>query len=385
MTHRILAVDDHPDTLNAVVDMLRGYGYTMLSTHSPFEGLEIAEAELPDLILLDVNMPDMDGVEFARRLRSQAQLADIPIIMFTAEYLPAQKLAGFEAGADDYLLKPTDPETLVNRIQALLGEPSNQEALPESKAPVAEDAAAAGPPPGKVIVLLGAHGGAGTTTLSFNLALALAEAGTATVLVDGDMTQGHVALYLNQRDFSRTLNQFVQQPASPASVRQNLVPYDDNLHLLLSEPDPLAQTSPPDQAQIAVLLQTLVEEDCCVIIDLGRGLSAAARTLVEQADEVIVCMQPTRVGLASARYLLHKLEKEWITKAHLTGIAFHMGSSSIPAEPIENYLKRPLLAIVTVHPRDLVLSTNRAEPLIHIDQSEAGSTIREIAGQITNR
>jgi CheY-like chemotaxis protein len=72
MTHKILTVDDHPETLNAVVDALQGFGYEVFSSLSPFKGLEIAQAEQPDLILLDVNMPGMNGNEFARQLRARS-------------------------------------------------------------------------------------------------------------------------------------------------------------------------------------------------------------------------------------------------------------------------------------------------------------------------
>lgn len=392
MTHKILTVDDHPETLRAVVDTLEEYGYQVLSSLSPFKGLEIAEAELPDLILLDVNMPGMDGYEFARRLRQKKQLDHIPIIMFTAEHLPEQKIAGFDAGADDYLLKPTDPDVLIGRIQAILGQPPVQESVNEPQTPVIANAIdnvvdnSPAPCQGKVIALVGAHGGAGTTTLAFNLALALAESGMNTILIDYDLRQGHVAIHLHLKDFSRTLNQFArQQPASANHVYQNLVDYAENLRLLLAEPDPLGQTLPPNPEQVAILLQTLVEDGCCVIIDLGCRLDTAVHPVIERADEIYVCMQPSRVGLASARYLLHKLEKELVFDAQLAAIGFNVGFNNIRTGPIEQYLKRPLIAMLTLHPKEIAISINQTKPLIHMDQSPAGETIRQIAHKITSR
>lgn len=384
MTHKILTVDDHPDTLNAVVDALQDFGYEVLSSLSPFTGLEIAQAEQPDLILLDVNMPGMDGNEFARQLRRQEQLAHIPIIMFTAESLPEQKMAGFEAGADDYLLKPTDPHIMLERIQAILGKPDQPRVVPTPKIP---SSARHQDQPGKVVVLVGAHGGAGTTTTAINLALGSAVAGTPTTLVDYDVVQGHVALYLNHREYGRTLNRFIKQPANAESVRQNLTDStcSDSLRLLLTEPDPLGSTPLPGTEHTTALLQTLVEAGSCVIIDLGRGLASASHPIIERADDIIVCMQPTRVGLASVRYLLYKMEEELFFDAQVAVVGFHVGSSSVPAEPIEQYLKRPLAAMITVHPKEMAISVNQSKPLIQMDQSAAGEQLRRLAHKITSR
>jgi DNA-binding response OmpR family regulator len=384
MTHKILTIDDHIETLDAVVDTLERYGYEVLSSLSPFKGLELAVAERPDLILLDVNMPGMDGNEFARQLRADEQLSHIPIIMFTAEDLPAQKLAGFDAGADDYLIKPTDPETMLARIQALLGAPSQPHIVPAQQTPVA-DSTSFPQNQGLVIALVGAHGGAGTTTLALNLALALAAAGTPTTLIDYDLQQGHVALYLNQKEFSRSLNQFARQPPDSDSIYRNLIGHSDNLRLLLAEPNPLGDAPLPDYEHTTALLQTLNEAGNCVIIDAGRGLGATTQPIVERADHIYVCVQPNRVGLASARYLLYKMEKEMLFGPYLAAIGFHIGSSSIPADPIEQYLKRPLLAIVTVHPKEIAVSVNQSIPLIHMEQSPAGETIRQMADKIMAR
>ncbi|MFO7538068.1 MAG: response regulator [Chloroflexota bacterium] len=384
MTHKILTIDDHADTLNAVVDTLEQYGYQVLSSQSPFRGLEIAAAEQPDLILLDVNMPGMDGNTFARRLRANDQLAYIPIIMFTAESLPEQKLAGFDAGADDYLLKPTDPDVLIARIQAIVGPAQPAAVVAAQQTPSKADSPTT-TPHNKTIALLGAHGGAGTTILALNLALAIAESGVPTTLIDYDLTQGHIALYLNQKELSHSLNQYARQPAAAENVYKNLIDHSDNLRLLLAEPNPLGAAPLPDNGHSATLLQTLSERDGCVILDLGRGLNAITQPLMEQVDEIYVCVQPNRVGLASARYLLHKLEKELVSNVYLAAISFHIGSSTIPLDPIAQYLKRPVLAMVTVHPKEMTTSINQMIPLIHMAQSPAGETIRLMARKIMAR
>ncbi|MEK7311436.1 MAG: response regulator, partial [Chloroflexota bacterium] len=120
MPEKILIVDDDLDTLKLVGLILQRQGYEIVAANSGGQGLAKAAAERPNLILLDVMMPDMEGYEVARRLRADSDLARTPIIMFTAKTMVDDKVAGFEAGVDDYMTKPTHPAELVSRVKALL-------------------------------------------------------------------------------------------------------------------------------------------------------------------------------------------------------------------------------------------------------------------------
>ena len=101
MPEKILVVDDDIDTLRLVGLMLQRQGYQIVAANNGHQALTMAQAEKPDIILLDVMMPDMDGYEVCRRLRSSNVTAPIPIIMFTAKSQVDDKVTGFEAGADD--------------------------------------------------------------------------------------------------------------------------------------------------------------------------------------------------------------------------------------------------------------------------------------------
>jgi DNA-binding response OmpR family regulator len=124
MAEKILIIDDDIDTLKLVGLMLQKQGYQIFASANGEQGLIQAEAEDPDLILLDVMMPDMDGYEVARRLRANTLTANTPILMFTAKTQLDDKVTGFEAGADDYLTKPTHPTELSAHVKALLARSS---------------------------------------------------------------------------------------------------------------------------------------------------------------------------------------------------------------------------------------------------------------------
>ena len=120
MPEKILIVDDDIETLRLVGLMLQRQGFNIVAANNGTQALAQAAHEHPDLILLDVMMPDMDGYQVTRKLRKDPQTANTPILMFTAKTQVDDKLAGYEAGVDDYLTKPVHPVELVARIKVLL-------------------------------------------------------------------------------------------------------------------------------------------------------------------------------------------------------------------------------------------------------------------------
>ena len=120
MPPKILIVDDEPDIVEFVSYNLRKEGYTVLTALNGKAAITIAEVEIPDLILLDVMMPEMDGIEVCNALRKRPKLQQTIIAFLTARHEDYAQIAGFEAGGDDYIAKPIRPRVLISRIQALL-------------------------------------------------------------------------------------------------------------------------------------------------------------------------------------------------------------------------------------------------------------------------
>jgi DNA-binding response OmpR family regulator len=120
MGHLILVVDDEEDVAETIQRSLRRVGHEVLVTHRGADALQVARQRCPDLIILDIMMPGMNGIEVCRHMRANPQLAPIPILFLTARGEIADKIEGFEAGADDYLVKPFDLRELELRVKALL-------------------------------------------------------------------------------------------------------------------------------------------------------------------------------------------------------------------------------------------------------------------------
>lgn len=117
---KILLVDDEPDILEIVGFNLRNEGYQVFTATNGVDALSVAKDILPHLILLDVMMPEMDGIEACEKLRTINGLEDVIIAFFTARGEDYSQVAGFEAGADDYITKPVKPKVLVSKVKALL-------------------------------------------------------------------------------------------------------------------------------------------------------------------------------------------------------------------------------------------------------------------------
>ena len=119
-TAKILVVDDEEDILDLLTYNFEQEGYDVFRAHDGETALKIAERELPDLIMLDIMMPRMDGVSTCMELRRTPGLEEVTIIFLTARSEEYSEVAGFEAGADDYIYKPIKPRVLKSRVKALL-------------------------------------------------------------------------------------------------------------------------------------------------------------------------------------------------------------------------------------------------------------------------
>jgi two-component system alkaline phosphatase synthesis response regulator PhoP len=117
---KILLVDDEQDILDLIGFNLEKEGFEVHTANNGREGLEIARRVTPDLVLLDVMMPGMDGMETCREIRDDANLKHVLIAFLTARNEDYSQIAGFDAGADDYIAKPIKPRVLVSRVKALL-------------------------------------------------------------------------------------------------------------------------------------------------------------------------------------------------------------------------------------------------------------------------
>ena len=120
ISKRILIVEDDPSVLRATSYILEKEGYEVLTAQDGLEGLKKAREDNPDLLVLDVMLPGIDGFEICHSLRGEPQTAELPILMFSAKGQESDKATGLKVGADEYITKPVDREVLINKVAAWL-------------------------------------------------------------------------------------------------------------------------------------------------------------------------------------------------------------------------------------------------------------------------
>ncbi|OGO25022.1 MAG: hypothetical protein A2144_14940 [Chloroflexi bacterium RBG_16_50_9] len=131
MDKKILIIEDDPATLRLVDYSLRHEGYEVVKASNGLEGIRKVQSEAPDLVILDVMLPGLDGFEICHRLRAEPMTAQLPILMFSAKAQEIDKNTGAKVGADDYLTKPADPAEITSRVARLLAQKKGTEPVTE--------------------------------------------------------------------------------------------------------------------------------------------------------------------------------------------------------------------------------------------------------------
>ena len=297
MAAKILVVDDDPNVQRLLQYTLKQEGYEVVIAADGAEGFRLWGAEAPDLILLDVMLPKLDGYQVATKIRTEeGSTGHVPIIMLTAEREVEQKVRGLRAGADDYLIKPFHPAELMARIKSLLARFAPQETL------------VGRPPLGRVLALYGAKGGVGTTTIAINAAIALhRELGRKVALVDGNLQFGDHRVFLDLGLDKKSVVDLVSAPTiDPDLVRQVMVKHDSGVDLLLAPPSP-ETAELVTQEHMPVILDVLRGLYDYVVVDIDKRLDDINLGILESADMMFVVMTADLSCLKNVRLVLETI------------------------------------------------------------------------------
>jgi pilus assembly protein CpaE len=354
MTEKILVVDDDLESLKLISLMLRRQGYEVIVANSGSQALLKADIERPNLIILDVMMPDMDGYEVCRRMRANANTRPIPIIMFTAKTLIDDKVAGFEAGADDYLTKPTHPAELASRIKAVLSR-NNTPSMSRR-------------PQGIAIGFLGARGGIGTTTVLSNVAAVQAAANLRPIIVDFQFGGGQIAQAFGLTERLDGMVSVLQRPVAEIRgplLMQHLLSHASGVRVLPASPNPKeAQTKYTADAGQAVIkgLKTIGTHVLC---DLGSGYSDLVARVMPALDQMMFMVEPLYSALGGAERLLNVLRAEFKGTIHLAVV--NRGATNryvAPWSEVEARLGQSVVGMVSSAPEQVYQAAEAGQPLV---------------------
>lgn len=296
METSILIIEDDPLSQKLHKKVVEKAGYKTAVAEDGLEGLMLAKEQDFDLIISDVMMPNLNGYETCERLREDPKTAQIPILLLTALDNLESKIKGFEAGADDYLSKPYEPDELIARVNVLL----RRRATPSEPRQVLEQK-------GKVIAVFSLKGGVGVSSIAANLAVGLSQLwGNETALVDLSLTAGQAALMLNLplrntwADLARVEVDEIDQEVLGMTLRDHSSGVN-----VLSAPRRVEESEMIDCAKIEQTIEVLRQTYDYVILDLPHNFSEHTLVGLDNADEILIVLAPE---LASVRATAMALE-----------------------------------------------------------------------------
>jgi pilus assembly protein CpaE len=240
-----------------------------------------------------------------------------------------------------------------------------------------------------LIAVVGVRGGVGTTTIAINLAASLADNAGQTHLLDLDLVQGHVALYLQQKIMEISLNDLSRLTNNlelARSWQKYSVPEGIGLRLLLSRVNIVGEWPVLTSNQIEVLVDAIAPSTQFVVADIGRGFQSESLPVLRRAGHIIVCTKPERTSLLAAKYFVKKLNayKGLGAKTHVLMTTMGL-DSSLPQPAVEEFIKHELMATIPISYKEMTDAANHNAPLVRLrPASKAAEIFRKIVDQVTD-
>lgn len=377
----VLVADDDGHIRRLVQVLLENRGMTVVQAADGIEALARAKTSQPDVMVLDVNMPGMSGYEVCKAVREDPLLQRTPVLILTAQGSTVDKVAGFEAGADDYVRKPFEGAELAARVHSLIAR-SRVYGLVEGAAPE---------PEGKVIALVGAKGGSGTTTLATSLAMVTAGlwSGGSLVpasLVDLDLVHGHAAslLFLEPK---RTLADLVTQ-GSLTLDREYLLQFAEKsgngLAVLAGARSPVEGeriTSDFVKELLTVCKRTFGYN----FVDLPSSFIETNLSVFDIADLILVIVTPELMSIRSAVQMMAVFQSLAIPPERWHFLLNRpLDAGDLPTAAVERTLHRQIFQALPNNGTRVLEANNQGVPLVRSQPNQPFSlAVEELALRIS--
>lgn len=271
----ILVVDDEILLRELLRDQLVAAGYAVTLAEDGQAGLQAALMQKPDLIILDVMMPRMDGFETCTRIRETPLIADVPVIFLTASITRENRQRAFALGADDFVMKPFEKAELLAQVTAVLSPPP-----PTTSAQT-----------GQILALFGATAGVGTTTLAVQMSHAMSvQKGGPVMLIDLDLPLGGIAarLKLYHNPHIMDLLGLPADQISLENISQYVQPYRAGLQVIAAPGCYSSAAAMSSVENLHSVLNNLRAAGYRIVLDLGATLNSVALTALRLADVAYV-------------------------------------------------------------------------------------------------
>jgi pilus assembly protein CpaE len=282
---KIYVIDDDQQLLHMVGLMLERGGHTITLINKPEEGLEKLKANKPDLLVVDVMMPNMSGHDLTRQIRTTPELKDLPILVLTARSQEIDRDTAIRSGADGYLSKPVTSQELIEQVDKL---------LTKKTAPLKS------PIQGMILALFGLRGGVGKTTLAANLAVALRKvSGEEVCLVDFSPSVSQTIYHLNLKPQSDWSDFASNDSLTWPTLKDGLALHPTGLRVLTAPKMP-QPASEPSADLVKKLLDLLKDNMVFTVVDLPSSLNPAFWATLAMTDVGLHVITPDVISVRTA-------------------------------------------------------------------------------------
>lgn len=368
---RILFVDDEEQIRKLLSTWLARHGYEVAVANDGWEALKAIRAKAPDLVITDVNMPNMNGLELTRRLRADHRTARIPVIMLSARKQADDVLTGYAEGADEYIPKPVEMAVLAAKVEVLLRRFANK----------GEAAAKRG---GNVVLFIHGKGGVGCTTLAVNAAIALAATTIYRVtLLDLNLEFGNAPMLMN-----------LASPRTLADLAENAhEQLDEATFLTYLEQDRsgvrvLAGCDVPERAELVTVpavqqaIDHLQKQSDYVLVDAPASFSQQVLAAMDVADAAVIVTAAHLPALKATKQALEVLDKLSYPVERTVLVVNRTSAGGVEMDHVSRFFNRkPDIVVPYTEACDDAADRGRPLTLLHPD-SAASKAIRDLAARI---
>ena len=367
----ILLVDDEEQIRKLLEASLQRRGYEVVSATDGIEALRQIRAKMPDLIVTDVNMPNMNGFELTRRLRADHRTARVPIVMLSARKAADDILTGYAEGADEYISKPIEMAVLAAKIEVL---------IKRMKATAGEAIKR-----GRVVVFLRGKGGAGATTLAVNSAVSLAETKMyKTGILDLSLEFGNVASHLNLKA-QHTLAELAET---------QLDQLDDATFATFVAQDRsgvqvCVGSDAPERAELVTVsavqqsIDRLRRGSDYLMVDTPPSFTQQTLAAIDTADGACVITEPHIASMKAGRDCLDVLDKLSFPKERILLVVNRTTQTGLETDEVARFFnRRPDIVVPFTPAFDDAADRGRPIVVLHPDNA-ASKQLRDLAARLT--
>jgi pilus assembly protein CpaE len=366
----ILLVDDDKMIHKLVSAALEADGYELIFAKNGQEGFEIIKRVIPNLILLDLVLPDMDGYQICKILRNDPRTTNVPIIMLTGVSDLDNRLKAFQAGVDDFLSKPFQFEELQARVRVQLRWVSTIPSQPKINTPIHK------------IALFSLRGGVGISTLAVNLAAGLSQLwNSPTLLADMAFLNGQSALMLNARPRNTWTDIGNINPEEIESeILEKVVLHHPTGVDLLAAPRNVAEAELITEKHVQRIIELAGGHYKYLIMDLPHDFSLTTLAALDMADRILLLTAPDLGSVYSASNALKVLrdigyEDE---KVQLV-LNWNFSTKGLARKNIEDALQKRISVIIPNMPDSLVMAITMGKPVVLEPDKKEAAVFEDLA------